>query len=503
MTPPDCGSTPRAADGIDRVRIDPITIDRSEIDTPSEIEFSAVIFLAARITPTYIPSVPPGPLEWRVSRSVRLIGPWFLLAHLVALHLALSWFDGADADGAPLSARPTYLSALGTGEVESTDEAAEIARDDRADRSAITVPARRPGPLDPSRIYTDGDVMRADLQNGWVAELTTVPALQDAATRILNRGKVPFGAVVLLDVKSGDVLAMADRFDAEHSVAPDLDPEGPPHLALRALAPSASVFKIVTAAALLEVGVSGTREYAYTPAKRRVYDGTLDKPGAGAPRVAMGDALASSNNGFFARMADRKLAREDVDLIARRFGFNRVVPFPLLTDASTASVPRNRLERARMAAGFWHTRLTPLHAALIAAAVAGDGSVPTPRMVRRLEGPDGRLVDAPDRGPLSRAMKAETAAKMRTMMARTVTHGTGRRAFSKWPRSLSKVTVAGKTGTLDIREPYTAYTWFVGFAPADDPQVAIAVMVGNGELWWQRAIDIGRDVLADYFRRQG
>ncbi len=437
-----------------------------------------------------------------MSRSVRLIGPWFLLAHLVALHLVLTWFDGSSADGAPLAAEPAYIAELKDTQAIEPDPTAEAA-DDAADREAITLPAHRPGALDPSRIYTDGDVMRADLQHGWVAELTTVPDLQAAATRILNRGKVPFGAVVLLDVASGDVLAMADRFDAEHPVAPALDPDGPPHLALRALAPSASVFKIVTSAALLEVGVSGKREYAYNPARRRVYEETLARPGPGAPRSDMGDALASSNNGYFSRMANNKLAREDLDLISRRFAFNQVVPFPLLTDASTAAVPRNTLERARMAAGFWHTRLTPLHGALIAAAVAGDGTVPMPRMVRRLEGPDGRVVDAPDRGPLSRAMKPETAAHLRGMMARTVSHGTGRRAFAKWPKSLAKIAVAGKTGTLAIRDPYTAYTWFVGFAPADDPQVAIAVMVGNGELWWQRAIDIARDVLADYFRRQG
>lgn len=440
-----------------------------------------------------------------MSRSVRLIGPWFVLAHLVALHLALSWFDGASADGAPLGVEPAYLAELERSETAAAappDEAAPV-QAAITDREAIApAPVQRPGPLDPSRIYADGDLMRADLDHGWVAELTTVPALQEAATRILNRGKVPFGAVVLLDVETGDVLAMADRFDAEHAIAPDLDPKGPPHLALRAIAPSASVFKIVTAAALLEVGVSGGREYPYNDATRRVYDKTLDAPGPGAPKADMGDALADSNNGYFARISDAKLVREDLDLIARRFAFNQVVPFPLLNDASVASVPRNRLERARMAAGFWHTRLTPLHGALIAAAVAGDGNLPMPRLVRRLEGPDGRVIDAPDRGPLSRAMKPETARSLRKMMARTITHGTGRRAFAKWPKSLGHIGVGGKTGTLAIRTPYTAYTWFVGFAPVDDPQVAIAVMVGNGELWWQRAIDIGRDVLADYFRRQ-
>ncbi|MCA9540191.1 MAG: penicillin-binding protein, partial [Myxococcales bacterium] len=64
------------------------------------------------------------------------------------------------------------------------------------------------------------------------------------------------------------------------------------------------------------------------------------------------------------------------------------------------------------------------------------------------------------------------------------------------------VKLGGKTGTLALRDPYTSYTWFVGFAPLDDPQIAIAVMVGNGELWWQRAIDIARDTLAEYFQKK-
>ena len=87
-------------------------------------------------------------------------------------------------------------------------------------------------------------------------------------------------------------------------------------------------------------------------------------------------------------------------------------------------------------------------------------------------------------------------------MAKTTKTGTARRAWTKWPASAPKVTVGGKTGTLCRREPYTCYTWFVGYAPVDDPQVAIAVMVANGEKWWQRAVDISRDILAAHFRRE-
>ncbi len=348
-------------------------------------------------------------------------------------------------------------------------------------------------------MYADDGHILADLDHDWIAELTTDAALQAAASRALDRAKVPFGAVVVLDPRSGDVLAMADRYDERHPVAPTLDPEGPPHLALRALAPAASVFKMITAVGLLEAGVSPRRAFAYTSARRRVYTQHLEAPGAGAPTADMADALAQSNNGYFARLSDAHLPREALDALVRRVGFNKVVPFPLLTDASTAQVPRNALERARMAAGFWHNRLTPLHAALLAAAIATDGTMPTPRLVKRLRTPDGRTVDAPERGPFGTAMTPAHAKALRGLLAETVSRGTARRAFAKWPKDLRAVMVAGKTGTLAIREPYTHYTWFVGFAPVDDPQVAIAVMVGNGELWWQKAPDVARVVLEAWF----
>ena len=419
----------------------------------------------------------------------RLVSPWFIALHLVGLHLAVLWFTGEPEQAAERASDQAQLVATSEPVAEQGEALAE----------EFAVPAERPGALDLSKIYPDGDLMRAELGNQWIAELTTSPHLQAAATQALNRAKVPFGAVVVVDVATGDVLAMADRYDEHHAVAPRLDADGPPHLALRAFAPAASTYKVITTVGLLEAGVSPDREYPFKPAKRRVYEKQLEAPAPGEPRSSVGNALARSNNGFFARMADKHLERETAQALARRFGFNRVLPFPLLTDASTAQIPRNRLERARMSAGFWHTKLTPLHGALIAAAVAGDGTLPTPRLVRRIVSPEGKPIEAPSRPAFTTAMSPETARRVRGMMARTVKSGTARRAFAKWPKSLRKIAVGGKTGSLALAEPYTSYTWFVGFAPVDNPQVAIAVMVGNGELWWQKATDVAREVLASHF----
>ncbi len=96
-------------------------------------------------------------------------------------------------------------------------------------------------------------------------------------------------------------------------------------------------------------------------------------------------------------------------------------------------------------------------------------------------------------------MSADIAKQLRKVLSETAKRGTARRAFAKWPRKLRHIQVGGKTGSLSKRNPYTAYTWFVGYAPADNPKVAISVVVGNGELWWQKAADVARDVLACYF----
>ena len=429
-------------------------------------------------------------------KRAALVSPTFVLVHVVALHLFVAWFlaRGDLGDAAPAVPDAPAVTAATT--------APKAAAPDPLDQ--YTPPIHRPGALDLARMYRDEDNILADLGHGWTAELTTDAELQARATAILNRAKVPFGAVVVLDPRTGDVLTLADRYDERHAIAPKLSADGPPHLALRALAPSASIFKLVTAVGLLEEGgVSSTRAYPHATAKRRLRASHLGDLASGAPRATLEDGVSRSNNGLIGRLADKKLERETLEKVARRFAFNSVVPFPLLTDPSTAQVPRNALERARMAAGFWHSRLTPLHGALIAAAIARDGTMPSPRLVRRLRAADGRIVDAPRRDPLTTAMQPATARALRKMMAATITEGTGRRAFQKWPtKKVRRVPVAGKTGSLARARPYTSYTWFVGFAPADDPQIAIAVMVGNSELWWQRATDVARDVLAAHFELQ-
>jgi cell division protein FtsI/penicillin-binding protein 2 len=422
---------------------------------------------------------------------MRLVGPGFIVAHVVALHAVALWFLHSRGDEAPLSANVQAPSA------PADAPSAPTATPDPQAPAAPALPAApslRPGPLELDKVREEGDKQLADLGNGWTAELTTDVKLQHAAERVLKQGRIPMGAVVVLDAKSGDVLAMAERLDKTHPAVPAMDASGPPHLALRAVAPAASVFKIITAAALLEAGVPGDKQFCFHDAHHRITEKVIEKDDDGNKCANIGQGLAQSANGLFAKLALDNLDRNKLEAAARRFGFNTVVPFPLLTEASTIFVPHGDLELARAAAGFWHTKLTPMHGALIAAAVAGDGHLPAPQFVARLRSPTGDVVDAPRPPAFATAMSPEVAATLRKMLRETVEDGTAHRAFAH-ADGLDGLTVAGKTGTLSATNPNTNYTWFVGFAPADDPQVAFAVMVGNGAMWWMKATDVAREVL--------
>jgi cell division protein FtsI/penicillin-binding protein 2 len=418
----------------------------------------------------------------------RLFSPAFIVAHLVALHLAVLLFQGRGTS--PTSSGPGVDTAASPNDHEHGRPAAP----------ASERPKLRPGPLDLDglRVDEDGQAL-ADLGNGFVGELTLDSALQKKATRLLERGKVIVGAVVVMDVRTGDVLAMAERHVDDHPAAPKFSDDGPKHLALRAFAPAASVFKVVTAAALLEAGVSGKTAFPYLGGHQRIGADHIGAPPAGSPTATLGDGLSKSINGLFAHLAVTKLEPDALATTAQRFLFNEVVPFPALTDASTAQVPRSPLERGRMAAGFFHSKMTVLHGAVLAAAIARGGEMPAPRFVARLRTPEGGLEEGPAPAVLGRAMQASTATELGRMMRDTTEDGTARRSFSQVPKSLEGIGVVGKTGTLTDPTTKTDYTWFVGYAPADSPQVAFSVLVGNGNPWWVKATDVARDVLAAHF----
>jgi cell division protein FtsI/penicillin-binding protein 2 len=344
--------------------------------------------------------------------------------------------------------------------------------------------------LDHIRLSPDGAT--APTTDGGTAELTLDPALERAAVRLLGAARPREGAAVAVDARSGRILAWA----GVRGGAPA------PALPATALAPAASLFKIVTTTALLEKFVSPALPVCTAGGSSSISVEHLTKPTSGAALCGpFREALGRSRNAVFAQLATRFLRTTDLVGAAERLGFGQDAPVDVPAKTGTFDVPNGELELARTAAGFLGSRLSPVGAAELAYAVASGGRLVRLRLVARAEG-----YEAPRRRELmARAMREGTARELAKMMEVTVHSGTSRDVFTDEDglSYLGDVRVAGKTGTLQAGDTEPTTSWFVGFAPSRAPRVVVSVLLENGTLYRAKANEVGRDLLRAYFAQRG
>jgi len=321
------------------------------------------------------------------------------------------------------------------------------------------------------------------------------PRLQQIAKNLLRRFDVPYGGIVVMKAHTGKVLAMAGYSSADEHL-------GTMDLCLKPWAPTASVFKLITTAALLSE--NRTRPYtrvcyhggAHRLSKRHI----LDQPKADNECDTLAGALAKSINAIIAKLALKHLDRPTLLRYANAFGFNQHLNVTLPLALSPAAIPEDPIARAKVAAGFWHVNLSVLHGAMIAQTLANRGVMLQPRFVAQVT-QDGKplALSAPWKRPVVTEFVAALMGKMMTM---TTTVGTARLAFytRRGQSYLPWGRVAGKTGSLTRPEPYVDYSWFVGFAPADKPEIAFAVLLGNPKRWRIKAASMARILLQSYGR---
>jgi cell division protein FtsI/penicillin-binding protein 2 len=391
---------------------------------------------------------------------------------------------GAERPRQAPSARPSSAGTAAPGASPARAAAAPAA----PDRPRLR-PPRALRSLDPLRHRVEDGSLVADLEDGSTALLSLDPGLQRAMHDLFARYEVPWASLVAIEPATGRVLAYVSHSSAD----PDAG-----DLVRATSAPAASVFKVVTAAALLDAGVRpGTRVCYHGGGRRLVAEHLEENPRLDTACATFEDAMGSSINAIFARLADRYLDPATLSRYAAAFGFGEAPPFDVPTAPSAIDVPTDRLEFARTAAGFWHSHMSPLHGALIAATIANDGWMPRATMVDAVIDPEGRAVYEQRPRIHRRVIGRLTARALNRMMQRTVTHGTARRAFhdERGNPFLPGIAVAGKTGTLSSDRPYRGYTWWVGFAPADAPTIAVAVLVINRPEWRIKASVVAREAL--------
>jgi cell division protein FtsI/penicillin-binding protein 2 len=359
-----------------------------------------------------------------------------------------------------------------------------------------------PGPdlegLNLLRLKLHPDRITSPLRHGLEAELTLEPDLQRSAWSVMKRYSMPEAGVVLMDVRTGELLVYASQIS-----------QGEPFdVNVRAEAPAASIFKIVTAASLLETpGVNAQTEQCYRGGQSRILASELEEdPGRDRWCASLAVAMGRSINVVFARLAQRHLTPESLTETAGAFGFGAPIPFDVATEAPGIDLPHEPLDFARAAAGFWHTSLSPLAGASIAQTVANEGVTLKPRIVRAvLDGVEPSWQADTEPVVLRRAVRSEAAHELTKMMLQTVASGSAFKTFhdASGKPYLPFIRVASKTGTLTRKEENRHYTWFVGFAPADKPEVAISALVVNTPVWRIKAPQLARDVLRAYFAKRG
>ena len=352
--------------------------------------------------------------------------------------------------------------------------------------------------LDLLRLDVRPTKVTAPLPQGRQAELTLDPVVQRSIRAEMEGYRIPRAGVVLMEVKTGKLLAYASYVAEGEKV--DVN--------VRAEAPAASVFKVVTASALIEkAGLGADTEQCYHGGKSRIAADELeDNPRRDKWCATLGIAMGRSINVVFARLAQKHITPEDLTAVGGAFGFGTPVPFVAPNQASELKVPTDPLEFARASAGFWHSTLSPLAAVGLAQTVANGGVTLEPRIVASVS-KDREVLWKDDRPPraVRRAVKPETATELTRMMSQTVSNGSAFKSFhdAAGVSYLPDIAVAGKTGTLGDPDGSRLYTWFIGFAPADAPEVAVSALVVNNPSWQIKAPQLARDALRAYFAKKG
>ena len=299
------------------------------------------------------------------------------------------------------------------------------------------------------------------------------------------------GGLVAIEPNTGALRAMVSEPGYDPNLVPDrfkqLNREGGGEPLInrptQSIYPPGSTMKVVTATAALDSG-------EFEPSTTLNADSPIDVSGVplenagGEPfgTIDMTEALTNSVNTYWAQVGEQLGAETMVEYM-ERFGFFRDPPLDFPSDELAPSgvqnadgnLVRDEFDVGRVAIGQGgeegQVLTTPLQMAMVASAVANEGKLMEPTFVQEVIDPDGRTADELDPSEFSQVMSGETASEVAQMMTNVAEEGTASGL------SVSGATLAGKTGTAEINQEGLNQAWFIGFAPADDPEIAVAVTV--------------------------
>jgi penicillin-binding protein A len=385
-----------------------------------------------------------------------------------------------------LKSAPSILSRFGKSKVSNGEGRSEPLDSYGAFRLAS-------GLLSESR-SANGKLV-ASLGDGGTIYFTIDPWLQARVNKVMAEKSIPYGVFVAIEPKSGRVLALSG-YSA-------IDPSWGVMSSFK-LYPMASLFKIITASAALEEKkvepdtMFAFRGYSYSenPRQWNIVNG---KSGQQMP---LSLAMGKSVNPVFGRLASDVVGKESIMTYVHKFGFNETLFPGTAVVPSRATEPQDDLELKLMGAGLGReVKISPLHAAVIMAALANQGTMMAPILAQEIRDKSNKVLIKDNPSGIRRLVRSETAEQLAKMLMTTVTSGTSRKAFhdrSGRPK-LTSINVAAKTGSINGKEPEGYYSWFAAYAPVEDPKIALVALVINRDHWKIKASYLGEQALEEFF----
>lgn len=335
-------------------------------------------------------------------------------------------------------------------------------------------------------------------QNFLHVETSLDVGLQEYLLDKMDRKNSRYIGIVMMEADTGRLLTMVG-----------FDKNGNSNPCLLSRFPSASVFKIVTAASAVEhCGYTADTPMHFNGNKYTLYARQLKElTNRYTTTISFAQSFAESVNPVFGKIGELRLGKSLLEKYADAFGFNKPLNFDLPLQPSHFQITDEPYHWAELACGFnRETTISPLHGAVMVSAVLNDGRMVAPSIVERIVDNEGEELYRRQPSWEQQAMSAKSSAVLNELMQATVKYGTGRSFFRGYRRDkvLSQLEIGGKTGSIGNKTHDARYDWFVGFAKEGDDgrQVVIAVMVAHEQYIGIRAGQYARMAMRYYFGNQ-
>ena len=308
-----------------------------------------------------------------------------------------------------------------------------------------------------------------------------------------------FTSVVVLDNDTGHILAAVDYARKANIFGRDL--------AFTTTHPSASIFKIITAADLLEnTHIKTDTEFSFTGRSTTLYRSQLKEPPnrRWIRSLDLQKAFATSNNVIFGRTAIENLTPAGLKRMAEKFGFNKKILEGINLAPSVFNMAQDQYNLAEFSSGLnTQTVMSPVHGAVIASVIANGGLFRYPVVIKSVQGLQDKKIIYPPIQKDEQVLTAQSAEDLRTLAMATITQGTARSSFRRSLYLLNKLEIGGKTGSITGGEPYGKRDWFVSYAKSNedksDKGISICVMIVNQKKWYIKAPLLAKNIMEYYY----